>query len=142
MYINDVHIMYYVVLGLIGLLVGQFVDWCNTRLPEYKKIFPQNMLKEYKKVFKPNYVLMIVTAIIYLVLLYILGIGTTFMSNIRLLKYLILTPMLLSVVIIDYKMQIIPNRLNLTMFEIGIIFVFLQGMESPTKCIPLIPRRA
>lgn len=130
MYINDVHIMYYVVLGLIGLLVGQFVDWCNTRLPEYKKIFPKNMLKEYKKVFKPNYVLMIVTAIIYLVLLYILGIGTTFMSNIRLLKYLILTPMLLSVVIIDYKMQIIPNRLNLTMFEIGIIFVFLQGMES------------
>ena len=51
MYINDVHIMYYVVLGLIGLLVGQFVDWCNTRLPEYKKIFPKNMLKEYQPPF-------------------------------------------------------------------------------------------
>ena len=36
--------------------------------------------------------------------------------------------MLISVFIIDYKEQIIPNRLNLTMFEIGLIFTFVFGM--------------
>ena len=38
MYINDVHILLYVVIGLIGLFVGRIVEWCNIRLPEYKKI--------------------------------------------------------------------------------------------------------
>ena len=32
MYINDVHIAYYVVAAIIGLFVGQFVDWMNKRL--------------------------------------------------------------------------------------------------------------
>lgn len=135
MYLNDVHIMYYVLIGLIGLLVGQFTDWCNKRLPEYKKIFTKEIFEEYKKICKPNYILMIITAIIYIVLLYVLGINDTLMGNIKLIKYLILTPMLLSVVVIDYKLQIIPNRLNLTMFEIGILFVFLQGMESTNIAI-------
>ena len=38
--------------------------------------------------------------------------------------------MLISVFIIDYKHQIIPNRLNLVLFEIGIIFAFLYGMSD------------
>ena len=44
MYINDIHIIYYVLVGILGLGVGQFVDWCNIRLPEYKKVFS----KEFK----------------------------------------------------------------------------------------------
>ena len=43
MYINDIHILIYVLVGVVGLLVGQFMDWCNKRLPEYKKI----LSKEY-----------------------------------------------------------------------------------------------
>ena len=31
MYINDVHIAYYVAIAIIGLFVGQFVDWMNKR---------------------------------------------------------------------------------------------------------------
>lgn len=45
------------------------------------------------------------------------------------IKYLILTPML-SAFVIDYRQQIIPNRLNLTMFEIGLIIAFLYGMSK------------
>lgn len=37
MYINDTHIMYYAVVAILGLFVGMFVDWMNSRLPEYKK---------------------------------------------------------------------------------------------------------
>ena len=46
--------------------------------------------------------------------------------------------MLLSVVVIDYKLQIIPNRLNLTMFEIGLIFTFLYGMSNVAISINML----
>ena len=46
--------------------------------------------------------------------------------------------MLLSVVVIDYKLQIIPNRLNLTMFEIGIIFTFIYGFSDVAISINML----
>ena len=38
MYINDVHIAYYVVAVILGLFIGNIVDWANKRLPEYKSV--------------------------------------------------------------------------------------------------------
>ena len=35
MYINDVHIAYYIVAAIFGLFVGELVNWANKRLPEY-----------------------------------------------------------------------------------------------------------
>lgn len=102
----------------------------NKRLPEYKKVFSLDLFKEYKKEFKPNYILMIIMSILYVVILYKYGIQNTFIQNLDLIKYLILAPMLFSVIIIDYKYQIIPNRLNLTMFEIGLVFAFLYGFSN------------
>ena len=32
MYINDTHIMYYAVVAILGLFVGMFVDWMNSRI--------------------------------------------------------------------------------------------------------------
>ena len=130
MYFHGVNIGYYVIAAIVGLFLGEFVSWMNKRLPEYKKVFSLEFFKQYKESFKPNYILMLVTAFIYVLLLYKFGIRDTFIENLELIKYLILTPMLLSVVIIDYKLQIIPNRLNLTMFEIGIVFVFIYGLSN------------
>ena len=39
MYINDVNIIYYVIAAIIGLFVGEGVNWANKRLPEYKPVF-------------------------------------------------------------------------------------------------------
>lgn len=110
----------------------------NKRLPEYKKVFTKEIFSEYKKEFNPNYILMIVTAILYVAILYKYGLSNKFMENLDLVKYLILTPMLLSVVVIDYKLQIIPNRLNLTMFEIGLIFAFLYGLSNVAISINML----
>ena len=130
MYINDTYIGYYVLFAILGLFVGIIVDWANKRLPENKKIFCKDFFKEYVKDFKPSYALMIITSIIYVSLVYIYGINTTFIANLDLIKFVILTPMLLSVFVIDYKLQIIPNRLNLTMFEIGFIISILYGLSD------------
>ena len=129
MYINDINIIYYVLIGMLGLVVGQFVDWCNKRLPEYKKIFTKEFFTDYIKNFKPNYTLMFTMAIIYIALLYFIGWQTTnIIYKIDLIKYMVLGPMLLSAFVIDLKLQIIPNRLNLTIFEVGLIFTFVQGI--------------
>ena len=128
MYINDINIIYYILVGLIGLVIGQFVDWCNIRLPEYKKVFSKDFFTIYMKNFKPKYWLMFGMAIIYMAILYFIGWQTNILAQIKLIKYLVLAPMLMSALIIDWKLQIIPNRLNLTIFEVGLGFTFLQGI--------------
>lgn len=138
MYFNDVHILYYILAAILGLFVGQMVDWANKRLPEYKKVISKDIITEYKMNFKPNYILMFVTSIIYITLIYVYGIKETLIGNLDLIKFLILSPMLLSVFIIDYKLQIIPNRLNLTIFEIGIILSFIYGLSNVAITINML----
>ena len=138
MYINDVHIAYYFVAAIIGLFVRDLVNGSNKRLPEYKKFLSREFFTEHRMEFKPNYILMLLTAFIYVTLIYVYGIKETLIANLDLIKYLILTPMLLSVFIIDYKQQIIPNRLNLTIFEVGIVFAFLYGLSDVAITINML----
>lgn len=138
MYFNDVHIAYYVIVAIMGLVIGQLTDWANKRLPEYKSVLSKDIITEYKLSFKPNYVLMLLTSIIFVTLVYTFGIKETVIANLDLIKFLILTPMLLSVFVIDYKLQIIPNRLNLTIFEIGFLFAFLYGLSNVAITINML----
>ena len=137
MYINETHIGFYAVVAIIGLFAGMLVDWMNKRLPEYKKVFSKEIFTEYFADFKPNYILMLITSAIYVALLYFYGIHNTIIANLNLIKYMILTPMLLSAFIIDFKLQIIPNRLNLTIFEVGLVFAFLYGLSDVSITINL-----
>lgn len=138
MYINDVHILYYVLVGILGLVVGQFIDWCNLRLPEYKKVFSKEFFTIYLKNWKPKYILSFTTAILYVVLLYVIGWQNNVLYQMELVKYMLLIPMLLSAVVIDWKYQIIPNRLNLTIFEVGLVFAFMQGAYNINLAMDLL----
>ena len=110
----------------------------NKRLSDEKRVFSKEFFTEYKREFKPNYILMIITSIIYIGILYKFGLQKTFVENLDLIKYTILTPMLLSVVVIDYKLQIIPNRLNLTIFEFGLVFAFLHSFSDVAVSINML----
>lgn len=110
----------------------------NKRLSNEKRVFSKEFFTEYKREFKPNYILMIITSIIYIGILYKFGLQKTFVENLDLIKYTILTPMLLSVVVIDYKLQIIPNRLNLTIFEFGLVFAFLHSFSDVAVSINML----
>lgn len=125
MYINDLHILVYVIAGILGLFVGQLIDWCNLRLPEYKKVFSKDFFKEYLKNSKPKYLLMIIVAIAYIALIYLNGL------TIDTIKFMILIPMLIIAFMIDLKLQIIPNRLTLTIFEVGLVFTFIETLLNP-----------
>ena len=125
MYINDINIIAYVIVALLGAVAGQICDLLNFILPKHKKILSIENTKKYLKSTKPKYLLMVIHIIIYLGILYRYGI-----NDANTIKYMILTPMIISAFYIDYKMQIIPNRLTLTIFEVGLIFTFISGMSN------------
>lgn len=130
MFFNDVHIMIYVAFGILGLIVGNILPHINKRLTEHKKVFTKDFFKDYPKNFKPHYIHMLLIAIIYILLLYKFGLKPDFIQNLDLIKYMILTPMLFSVAVIDFKNSIIPNRLLLTMAETGLLLTFVYGISD------------
>ena len=128
--VNNVHILVYVAFGILGLFVGKLVAWMNLRFPDDKKIFSREFFFFYKKGLPQNYICMIIMAILYVALLRKFGLGKTFMQNIELVKFVILMPMLVSSFMIDLKHRILPNRLNFTMFEFGLLFTFICGINN------------
>lgn len=130
MYINDVHILTYIIFFIIGAIVGQFIEWINRRVIEEKKIFSKDIKMELKKKLKINYFSVLSIAILYVIVLYRFSIKSELLGNLNLIKYIVLIPILISIMIIDYKKKIIPNRLTLTLFETGIVFTFLYGIEN------------
>ena len=75
MYLNDVHILYYIAIAILGVFAGQFSDWMTKRAIAEKKIFSKDILVEYKNNFKPSWVSIGITVFIYLIMLYIRGIN-------------------------------------------------------------------
>lgn len=123
-YINDIHILFYVLFAFIGGFIGQVIDYLNIVFLNERKVISKESFKKYKETFKVNYKLIVVNSCLYVALLYKFG------MNLDFLRFAILTPMLISAFIVDYKIQIIPNRLNFTMFEVGIIFAFIFGIQN------------
>lgn len=126
MYLYNIHILFYVLFCILGIVAGQISSWCIKRMPEHEKVIS----KDYFKEFKIDYKLIVITVILYLVLLVMHGIKNQFLENLQLIKYVILTPMIIIAFIIDYKHQIIPNRLNLSIFEVGLASMIISGMYS------------
>lgn len=132
MYFNNIHIGIYLVLGLLGCIVGQISGMLNERFADHKKIFSKDTLRYLKINFEPHYIIMTITALMYLVTIYIVGIDLkNWYANIDLISYIIIIPMLISVFIIDIKHEIIPNRIVINMLEVGMISAFANGVFNP-----------
>ena len=127
MYINDVHILGYILIAILGGFVGNFLSWAIIRLTDEKRVFTREYFSE-RKMVKKNYILIALMAIIYVALLFVFGFEFDIAKNLDLAKYMCLAPMLICAFVIDYRIQIIPNRLNLTIFETGLVFAFLSGI--------------
>lgn len=111
-------ILIYVIIAVVGFILGQFVDWCNIRFAEEKKILSKD-IKEYIKKIKINYPICIINMFLYLILFYEFGFSLIFF------KYAFLGTCLICAFVIDYYLTIIPNKLNLTILIGGIIFAII-----------------
>lgn len=124
MYINNIHILGYFFIGLFGMFLGQFMNWVNIRFAHHKKVFCKELFTQYIPNQKLNMFLMFSIMTLYVAILYLFGL------NLVSLKYLLLTPLLISVLTIDFKEHIIPDRLILILFEIGMLFSIIEGFDS------------
>ncbi len=133
MYINNIHILFYLLAGLIGCIEGQIVGMINKRLIDHEKIIGKGSLKQFKQELIPHYGIMMIMFILNIVLLYVCGIDfNNWYGNIKIVSYFILLPFLISAFLVDLKAEIIPNRLVLTIFEIGLILLVAEGIFSPS----------
>ena len=124
MYINNIHILGYFFIGLFGMFLGQFMNWVNIRFAHHKKVFCKELFTQYIPNQKLNMFLMFSIMALCVAILYLFGL------NLVTLKYLLLTPLLISVLTIDFKEHIIPDRLILILFEIGMLFSIIEGFDS------------
>jgi type 4 prepilin-like proteins leader peptide-processing enzyme len=124
MYINNIHILGYFFIGLFGMFLGQFMNWVNIRFAHHKKVFCKELFTQYIPNQKLNMFLMFSIMALYVAILYLFGL------NLVTFKYLLLTPLLISVLTIDFKEHIIPDRLILILFEIGMLFSIIEGFDS------------
>ncbi len=124
MYINDTHVLYYFFALLIGMIVGQFLDYTYERLQHHRKILSKELFTYYIKNMDLKLPLMYTTSFFYVLTIYLIGI------RFDALLYLLLIPFLILIFILDIKKNIIPNRLTLSLFEIGIIFTFIKGFTN------------
>ncbi len=111
-------------------MCGKIVSWTNEVYVKEEKISFKKFWKERKKTYNMQYIIMLLIAVIYIGLLYCFGIHNSLFKNLDLIKFLVLSPMLISAFVIDLKHRIIPNRLNMTIFECGIIFTFIYGLNN------------
>lgn len=133
MYINDINIIAYVIVAILGAVAGEITDILNYFLPKHKKIFSRENFRDYLNSATPKYLLMVIHIFIYIGILYRYG-----TSDINTVKFMVLTPMIISAFYIDYKKQIIPNRLTLTIFEVGLVFTFWQGISNLNIAISML----
>ena len=61
MYLYNIHILFYVLFCILGIIAGQISSWCIKRMPEHKKV----ITKEFFTEFKIDYPLIIITVIFY-----------------------------------------------------------------------------
>ena len=105
MYINNISIVYYLLIGLIGLLVGKVTAWANTVYVEEGNLSFKDFWKTRKTIYKMQYIIMFIIAFFYIFLLYRLGVPNTFLKSLDLLKFMFLTPMLVSSFLILLSME-------------------------------------
>ena len=51
MYVNDLPIYYYFIIGIIGILIGQYMDWVIKRLRAKERVICKDFFKSYLKLF-------------------------------------------------------------------------------------------
>ena len=136
MYFNQIFIVYYLLIMGLGLLVGNIVAWCNFCYLHDRKVFSKEFFKKDLFEVKYVYILMIVTAFLFAGVLYRFGwerdpnfIFLIF-KNLDLFRFLVLVPLLLLCFLIDLKQRILPNRITLLIFEVGLFFTFIYGLYN------------
>lgn len=112
----------YIIASILAVLLGQVVAHLISRLPEI--IEDDDAIKELIPTLKTGFKLDLKYSFIMLVLfnLTIYFVGTTYMSYV----YMVLISMLIVALVIDFKMQLIPDTVQVVIAALGIIVTIVD----------------
>lgn len=107
----------YIIASVLAIVLGQVVSHLIRRLPEI--IEDDDAIKKLIPTLKTGFKLDVIYSLVLLVLfnLTVYFVGTTYMSYI----YMVLISMLVVALVIDFKMQLIPDTVQVVILVLGII---------------------
>lgn len=109
------------------------------RYKDEKRIFCKETYRNIRLEGIPNiYLITFLNIIIYLVLLYFIGISNTFLGNFNLIKYMLITPFLIITFVVDLKLREIPDRVTLFLFQLSLINILILGFININLCLDSI----
>ena len=137
--INGINVYYYFIQIILGIIAGVFSAIGTIRYKDEKRIFSRENFNNIKLEGIPKLYLNIAANVaIYLILLYFIGIAPTFIANLNLIKYMLITPLLVITFTVDLKIREIPNRVTLFLFEIALINILLLGFINVNLALDAI----
>lgn len=125
--INSNLAIYFIIQLVLGIISGVFVSIATVRYKDEKKIFAKETFKDISIYFPKGYILILINILIYFLLLYHYPLANDFVSNFKLIKYMLITPLLLITFFVDMEIREIPDRVTLFLFELAIIYIFIGG---------------
>ena len=137
--INGINVYYYIIQIFLGIIAGIYSAIGVIRYKDEKRVFSKETIKTIKDSGIPNlYSIIFINILIYLLLLYFKGISATFLGNLNLVKYMLITPFLIVTFVVDFKTREIPDRVTLILFELSILNIFLLGFLNINMAIDSI----
>ena len=137
--INGIGVYYYFIQIILGIIAGMFSAMGTIRYRDEKRIFSRENFKNIKLEGIPGvYLNIAANVIIYLVLLYFIGIAPTFIANLNLIKYMLISPLLIITFNVDLKIREIPDRVTLFLFEIALINILVLGFINVNLALDAI----
>lgn len=112
----------YIIASVLAIVLGQLVSHLINRLPEI--IEDDDAIKKLIPTLKTGFKTDIVYSLIMLILnnLIIYFVGTTYLAYI----YSIMVAMLIVALVIDFKMQLIPDTVQVVIFLLGIVVTIID----------------
>ena len=126
--INGTNVYYYIIQIILGIIAGLFSALGVIRYKDEKKMFSKETYRDIRLEGIPNlYTIILSNIVIYLALLYFIGISPTFVANINLIKYMLITPLLIITFVVDFRIREIPNRVTLFLFQLALLNILILG---------------
>lgn len=126
--INGVNVYYYIIQIVLGIITGLFSAIGAVRYRDEKKIFCKDTYRNIKLEGIPHlYIIILSNIAINIILLYFIGIAPTFIANLNLIKYMLITPLLIITFVVDAKIREIPDRVTLFLFQLSLINILILG---------------
>lgn len=137
--INSINIYMLIIAIIASIPAGIFTAWGAINYYKEETIFQRGMIKSLKKETGKYLLALLLNLVTFLILTYykgnIFGVEGKILvpKLIEYLKFICVTPLLLIAFLVDAEYKVIPNRVFISILQVGILFSVLSGIYNIHK---------